>query len=300
MKQKLSIRFVDFWPGFDQHANYFTTLLSSKFDFDFEAYPQVVFFSSFGKAHQDFNKTCKIYFTGENQQPNPYCCDYALSFDYPKAPWSFRWPLYNLYSKETAVPVVKDRFCSAVISNPSNPLRLGFLRRLGAKRHVDSGGRLLNNVGGPVVDKIDFLRRYRFNIAIENSSYQGYVTEKLLQAKQAGCIPIYWGDPLVANDFNPRSFICLDDYPDMDSCIDDILAIDDDKARYQSIADEPLHLPGKEYPHSSESRLLQFLLQAIEEPSRHQRSKVLAWWSDRQADMARFRYNRDRMGQFGY
>lgn len=52
-----------------------------------------------------------------------------------------------------------------------------------------------------------FMRRAKFGLAFENESYPGYCTEKLLQARAAGCVPIYWGDPEVTMDFNKDAFL---------------------------------------------------------------------------------------------
>lgn len=35
--------------------------------------------------------------------------------------------------------------------------------------------------------------------AMENTNMKDYVTEKLWQAFEAGCVPIYWGPPNVAD-----------------------------------------------------------------------------------------------------
>lgn len=42
-------------------------------------------------------------------------------------------------------------------------------------------------------DKMEYLKRFYFNICPENSNAMGYVTEKLFHCISAGCIPIYWG-----------------------------------------------------------------------------------------------------------
>jgi hypothetical protein len=42
-------------------------------------------------------------------------------------------------------------------------------------------------------DKGEYLKSYKFNICPENTISPGYVTEKLFQALQAGCVPIYSG-----------------------------------------------------------------------------------------------------------
>ncbi len=59
---------------------------------------------------------------------------------------------------------------------------------------VNSGGKTFNNIGGPINDKIKIFSNHNFNIAFENSSYPGYVTEKITDAFIANTIPIYWGD----------------------------------------------------------------------------------------------------------
>ena len=65
-----------------------------------------------------------------------------------------------------------QKFCSMVVSNAqvSNPIRERFFRLLSEYKQVDSGGRLWNNVGGPVADKQKFISGCKFNIAFENSA----------------------------------------------------------------------------------------------------------------------------------
>lgn len=63
---------------------------------------------------------------------------------------------------------------------------------------------------GPVPHdgKIQALRRYRFNIAYENTgNLPGYLTEKMFDSFAACCVPIYWGDPDVASNVPKDCFI---------------------------------------------------------------------------------------------
>ncbi len=47
---------------------------------------------------------------------------------------------------------------------------------------------------GPVLNKIDTLRDYKFSICYENvRELPGYITEKIFDCFMAGVIPIYWG-----------------------------------------------------------------------------------------------------------
>jgi len=52
------------------------------------------------------------------------------------------------------------------------------------------------NIGASFDDKINFLKKVKFNICPENSKSNGYCTEKIFHALEAGCVPIYWGNDL--------------------------------------------------------------------------------------------------------
>ena len=113
----------------------------------------------------------------------------------------------------------REKFCAFVVSNPSNPIRNEAFKTLNAYKHVDSAGALFNNMGsglfagagggGGERRKVEFLRDYRFALVYENNSWSGYTTEKLFHAKVAGCLPLYWGDPIAAQDFDPHGYINL-------------------------------------------------------------------------------------------
>lgn len=65
-------------------------------------------------------------------------------------------------------------------------------------------------------DKHATISRYKFCICLENMSYPGYITEKIIDCFHAGVIPIYLGAPDVS-EFIPRtSFIDLREYTDLD------------------------------------------------------------------------------------
>jgi hypothetical protein len=112
---------------------------------------------------------------------------------------------------------VREKFCAFVVTNPRQPMRNVAFQWLNQYKPVDSAGRLFNNVGSTIfaglgggggeLAKVEFYKKYRFVIAYENQSSPGYTTEKLLHAKAAGCVPIYWGDPKVERDFDTAGFI---------------------------------------------------------------------------------------------
>ena len=110
---------------------------------------------------------------------------------------------------------------------------------LSAYRTVSSGGRYRNNVGEPVADKLAFQQHHKFDIAFENTSHDGYTTEKLVQAFAAGTVPIYWGDPRVGETFNTDSFINCHDYPNFDAVVERVKEIDGDDALWQKMISTP-------------------------------------------------------------
>lgn len=66
--------------------------------------------------------------------------------------------------------------------------------------------------------KVSFLRKYKFSIAFENGSTDGYITEKVTNALEAGTVPIYFGsdgnlDPVVPDK---RCLICVNDFDNLD------------------------------------------------------------------------------------
>ena len=119
----------------------------------------------------------------------------------------------------------RSSFCGFVVSNPMCEVRNKAFEVLNSYRHVDSGGALYNNIGGLLslkypgggggdISKHHFFAEKQFSISFENSQADGYVTEKLLHAKMAGCVPLYWGSTAALTDFVPNSFITLSN-PDL-------------------------------------------------------------------------------------
>ncbi len=47
----------------------------------------------------------------------------------------------------------------------------------------------------PIDSKLEALKDYAYTIVIENEQGKGWFTEKLIDALQCGCIPVYWGAP---------------------------------------------------------------------------------------------------------
>ncbi|WQZ20926.1 fucosyltransferase [Helicobacter pylori] len=115
---------------------------------------------------------------------------------------------------------LKRGFASFVASNPNAPIRNAFYEALNSIEPVTGGGSVKNTLGYNVKNKSEFLSQYKFNLCFENSQGYGYVTEKILDAYFSHTIPIYWGSPSVAKDFNPKSFVNVHDFKNFDEAID--------------------------------------------------------------------------------
>ncbi|WQU78901.1 fucosyltransferase [Helicobacter pylori] len=115
---------------------------------------------------------------------------------------------------------LKRGFASFVASNPNAPKRNAFYDALNSIEPVTGGGSVKNTLGYNVKNKSEFLSQYKFNLCFENSQGYGYVTEKIIDAYFSHTIPIYWGSPSVAKDFNPKSFVNVHDFNNFDEAID--------------------------------------------------------------------------------
>lgn len=187
---------------------------------------KICFYSTFGsrdmvaKSYGDVN----VFFTGENLKHGSHVkfadhllndprMDFAMGFECFEDNRYIRFPLWLLYMFEPesrAEDVVSRcavlnrperlthrRFACHVSSVDEMGLRECICKELARIGQVDCAGKTLHNcddlwkVYGD--DKKKFLENYMFNICPENTNALGYVTEKVFQAVEAGCIPVYWG-----------------------------------------------------------------------------------------------------------
>lgn len=245
--KKIKIQFTDFWDVFDPNDNFITDALKKNFEVEISDNPDFVFCSIFGRKHLKYD-CAKIYYTGENIIPDFNLVDYALGFqDISFYDRYLRLPHYVLYPRACELAAKKTvgsdeeflnrKFCNYVVSNAvSCPERGEIIDKLNAYKPLDSGGRYHNNVGGPVKDKIDFAAGYKFSIAIENSCARGYTTEKIMEAFASKTVPIYWGNPDIAKEFNPKSFINGHDFDSFDELVEYVKKVDEDDELYLSMA----------------------------------------------------------------
>jgi len=236
----------------------------------------LVIFGPFGDKWRRFTQSPKIHFTGENTRPiiDP-AVNLNLGFDHVEmVPINkyIRFPLWMTYINWFAADVdrlvnprpiplecctrtyektLDDRkkFCAFIVTNPTNPVRNLSFDIINEYKPVDSAGRLYNNIGdelfalrgggGGELKKTKFLADYKFCITYENSSRNGYCTEKFLHAKAAGAVPIYWGDPNAQRDIDMNGVIDARNFKTPDELISAVKAVDSDPELWKKKAAVP-------------------------------------------------------------
>lgn len=270
----LRIAFADMWQQFDPWYNFITALLRIMTDDTLEVTTpkncDTLIYSVFGDTHQQYKNKFRIHFTGENTRPPIHDADFCISFDLDACNYgninstNYRLPLwwwfidwFDEYQSRAeqdwywGIPpqyldqpnefnqTPKTKFCAAVFQNSAWP-RFETLGAFSARyKAIDAYGGANNlSLGGTAYDKLKLLAQYKFSLCYENSSYPGYVTEKLLHAKVAGTIPIYWGSRTVALDFNPACCLFFDG--DYDKLVAEVRRLDEDDAAYEAMVQQPL------------------------------------------------------------
>lgn len=267
MKKRIDIKVVDWWCSFDKKNFKNNSLihilrkhLGHKFKFNFSNNPKYLLYNSFDDSHLDYDKDCvRIFYTGENIRTDWNLADYGIDYDlldFDERHLCF--PLYFLYTSDLKNAVKthllsndkREKFCSFMVSNEyADKIRDKFFEKLCKYKKVDSGGRWKNNIGGAFIEnKNAWLKNYKFNLCFENSSQKGYVTEKIIQAFAAGCVPIYWGDGSLCDEkyakfrpvFNPKAFINVHNFDSIESAIKEIERIDNDDSAFETMRKEPI------------------------------------------------------------
>lgn len=263
--QKLKIDFTDTW---DACVQFFVQVLSNRYNVEISKDAEFLIFcdETFGNNNLHYSKKDikKIFYTGENRRPENYSSHYAITFDHNNNPWHYRLPLYVMdmwaievfhgvknkpYGYLFNAPKIdvedKKEFCAFVHRNPNNIIRNNFFIKLNSLKKVNSAGAILNNTGitlPNVASKIEYFGKHKFSLCFENSSFPGYVTEKILHGFYGGTIPIYWGSTTICKDFNSNSFLNYSDFKSEDHLVEKIFSIDADDSLYNKMVNEPKFL----------------------------------------------------------
>lgn len=277
LSTRIKVAFQYQWPSFtiDIFKQQFPSVFQ-KYDFVLAEDPEIIFYSVFYPPNEECwpdgrqwlrvmptlpdGDFVRVFITGENVEPAMDRCDFAISFstqiDHPNhlslPLWVYdirRWgftPESLIKRKDTdweCVAATKTHFCNFVYSHPV-VFRNSIFRAVTKYRRADAAGRCENNMNGWVVPndflgKIAFIQPYKFTLAVENSIWPGYVTEKLVQPMLVNSIPIYVGDPLVGHSFNRDSIVDYTCFGSMRQMVEFVRQVDNDQALYLKMLAAP-------------------------------------------------------------
>jgi alpha(1,3/1,4) fucosyltransferase len=100
-----------------------------------------------------------------------------------------------------------------------------------------------------------------------NNCVDGWVDQRMTDAMRAGCVPIFWGNPSIARDFNPKSFINAHDFKSDEALIDYILEVDRNESLYQSYFQAPYFYDNTPNEYFDPLRTRDFILRCIDDPT---------------------------------
>ena len=278
---------VNFWDGaFDgDFFEFFFNLALGGIEYTHNPHEADVIISSvFGHTQTDPKKT--IMYIGENVRPSFHGYDYSLSFDYDTyGGRNFRLPLWwsrlawagfeqkprrvgsNNHGYEQLIPInsltrprkldiaSKDKFCALIAGNAEG-LRINLYNSISRYKQVDGYGNMFGN--SLRKSKFAILPEYKFCLCPENSVYDGYVTEKLIDAYAGLTVPLYSGS--FDEAFNDGAFINYQNTQDIEYFVQRVKMLDVDSEMYQQMYEQPLL---KKEPSLNEA--LAFVYNAVKE-----------------------------------
>ncbi|MFW6281319.1 MAG: glycosyltransferase family 10 domain-containing protein [bacterium] len=273
-KETLKVGYIDFWPEWSKE-NFVQPILSKKYNvIEDNSKPDIIFHSIFNgmRGINAYPRSIpRILILAENWRPSRFDTDFSISFD-PPSVTNFRLPLWQIYIM--LWPEIWDglinkkqhsdfeRFTAFIVSNSSNFIRNSAFKQLSKYKHVHSYGKFMtNDLGLQKVSKGRYWRDakekffnehpHKFMMAFENTTYPYYCTEKIMDAFLSGCIPIYWGDPKVVEDWNPNAFINVNKNKEWIKTVEEL---DNDSQRFNEVYNESVFTEEQQEKHSKNMR----------------------------------------------
>ena len=227
----IKLAYVNFWKD-PTNDNYFTDFINENIDtvqiVNYNDNPDILISSINGDINiikYSFAK-CKIFYYGENlDRYPPYnnerllldTFDLIAGFKYTNLEkkqirfplWLMYYKFYNYTPEHNLIDYIETNYKK----NIKKEYKTLFTTLIS---HHDRGGQRLkiyneiinnkygtvmcpsnfkkntNAIGNTTEDKINYISKSIYNICPENSTFEGYFTEKIIQAFEGGTIPFYW------------------------------------------------------------------------------------------------------------
>ena len=224
--------------------------LNDKYNFEIVDVPDYLLFSFYGTKHKEgkYRDSVKIAIYEEGYIPSFNSEDYTFGV-------AHIYYLDRYFRKATLLEYIgnlknedfqkarnialkgpkREKFCAAVLNHERNEdhFREKFVYELSKYKLVDLGGEINNTIGYNVTNNIEFFSKYKFSIAFEKNSGDGYATGHIINSLLAGTIPIYYGDYLIDEYINPNTYILVRNELDLLDKIEYIKEIDQNDELYK-------------------------------------------------------------------
>lgn len=132
---------------------------------------------------------------------------------------------YIIENKRPNIKNVPENDILVMVSNPGGKIRNDFMQELDKYFKVTYAGNYKNNTGVALPHYYnsnefrEYVSKFKFILAMENSEEDTYITEKITHGFLAGTIPIYWGSKRITDYFNSDRFLEIKDQSDFVSII---------------------------------------------------------------------------------
>jgi hypothetical protein len=216
-----TLAFLNFWPQNNEiQDNWFLHFFQAT-PVQPHQNPDILLCSVFGQIQtiQTIKAKFKIFFTGEHLERYPPYNNLALLKKHVDLILGFeptrleqkqlRFPLWLIYfpfysvkepnllthlQEQYETKNSKQNVAACIARHDRDGMRTYLCNSVRESIPVLCPGKFQNNcqeIGPTTKDKLAFLQTVKFNICPENTKAKGYCTEKVFQALEAGCIPIY-------------------------------------------------------------------------------------------------------------
>lgn len=239
---------------------------------------KVVFANETDESLRDFWKIVeprqiRVFIAGEAMVPDLNVFDYAMSFSHMEIDGR-HLRLHPSFFFEEAFPPnwVRDasaisppadqyarEFCDFIYSNRSaHEMRDKLFRAVNDYKEITVLGghnplspeswfshqalrfrRLSRSPRYLMESKVKLQRGFKFSIVAENARHSGYTSEKILSSLIAGQIPIYWGNPRIADDFNPERFVDASAFGNFNELVEVVRGIDEEPSAWEEMVSKP-------------------------------------------------------------
>ena len=251
----ITVSYVNFWKG-PTNDNYFTHFINKNIDtvqiINYNNNPDILIASVFGSINivQNSKAKCKIFYYGENlDRYPPYnnekllldSFDLVVGFKYTNLEkkqirfplWLVYYKYYNYKPEHNIIDYIETKYKKNIKKEYKTVFTTLIARHDRGGQRTKIYNEIVNNnygsvmcpsnlkkntnaIGNTTEDKINYISKSVYNICPENSIFEGYFTEKIIQAFEGGTIPFYWAIDLPEKGLINENKYC---YCDIDNPI---------------------------------------------------------------------------------